>query len=70
MSAARRASACSAEYEEREVGSLHINTSAIPDYARDELAAATLDFIRSIMQQPGGREALNARKSSKTLSGQ
>lgn len=40
--------------------SIHINVDEIPDHMRDELAAATLDFIRGILRQPGGREMLDA----------
>lgn len=40
---------------------IHINMAEMPDHVRDELAAATLDFIRGILRQPGGRERLNAR---------
>ena len=40
---------------------IHINVDEIPDYVRDNLAAATLDFIRGILRQPGGREALDAK---------
>lgn len=41
--------------------SIHINVDEIPDYVRDELAAATLELIRGILRQPGGREALDER---------
>lgn len=41
--------------------SIHINVNEIPNHVRDELAAATLEFIRSILRQPGGREALDAK---------
>lgn len=40
---------------------IHINVAEIPDHARDDLAAATLDLIRGILRQPGGRERLDAR---------
>lgn len=39
---------------------IHIHTEEIPDYVRDNLAAATLELIHSILRQPGGREALDA----------
>lgn len=42
-----------------------INTAEIPDYARDRLAEATLDLLRGILRQPGGREALDARIAAK-----
>jgi len=40
---------------------VHINVAEIPDHARDDLAAATLDFVRGILRQPGGRVALDAK---------
>ena len=45
--------------------SIHINVDEIPDYVRDELAAATLDLIRGILRQPGGRAALDERIKAK-----
>ena len=44
---------------------IHINVAEIPDQVRDDLAAATLDFIRGILRQPGGREALDAKIKAK-----
>ena len=44
---------------------VHINVAEIPDHARDDLAAATLDFIRGILRQPEGREALDAKIKAK-----
>ena len=41
--------------------SIHINMAEMPDHVRDELAAATLEFIRGILRQPGGREKLAAK---------
>lgn len=41
--------------------SIHINMAEMPDHVRDELAAATLEFIRGILRQPGGREKLDAK---------
>lgn len=40
---------------------IHINLDEIPDHVRDNLAAATLDFVRGVLRQPGGREALDAK---------
>lgn len=65
MGATRRAIAPSATLEGQETDALHIDTSAIPGHVRDDLAAATLDFIRGILQQPGGREALDARTAAR-----
>lgn len=42
-----------------------INMAEIPDYARDRLAEATLDLLRGILRQPGGREALDAKKAAR-----
>ena len=44
---------------------IHINVAEIPDHARDDLAAATLDFVRDILRQPGGRAALDAKIKAK-----
>lgn len=44
---------------------VHINVAEIPDHARDDLAAATLDLIRGILRQPGGRAALDAKIKAK-----
>ena len=44
---------------------IHINVAEIPDHARDDLAAATLDFVRGILCQPGGRAALDAKINAK-----
>ena len=44
---------------------IHINVAEIPDHARDDLAAATLDFVRGILCQPGGRAALDAKIKAK-----
>lgn len=41
--------------------SIHINVDDIPYHVRDELAAATLDMVRGILVQPGGREMLDAK---------
>ncbi len=44
---------------------VHINVAEIPNHARDDLAAATLDFVRGILRQPGGRAALDAKIKAK-----
>lgn len=41
---------------------VHIDPTQIPDATRDALAAATLDLFHRILQQPGGREALDAER--------
>lgn len=52
-------------HEGEVVNEIHIDVSAIPDYVRDDLAAATMELYRKILRQPGGREALEARKRAK-----
>lgn len=47
------------------VDEVHIRTEDIPEFVRDNLAAATLDLIHSILATPGGREALDARIAAK-----
>lgn len=47
------------------VDEVHIRTEDIPEFMRDNLAAATLDLIHSILRQPGGREALDARTAAR-----
>jgi hypothetical protein len=44
-------------------GPITINTAAIPAHVREDLAAATLELIRGILRQPGGRERLDAKKA-------
>ena len=41
-------------------GPITINTAA---HVREDLAAATLELIRGILRQPGGRERLDAKKA-------
>lgn len=51
--------------KEQIASEIHIDTATIPVHARDQLSAATLDLIRSILQRPGGREALDARTAAR-----
>lgn len=44
-----------------------IDTSAIPVEVRDRLAEATLEMVRGILRQPGGRSALEARIAAKRM---
>lgn len=44
-------------------GPITIDTTAIPAHVREDLAAATLELIRGILRQPGGRERLDAEKA-------
>jgi len=43
---------------------IRINTAEIPNHVRDKLAVATMELIRNIQKQPGGREALEARAAA------
>lgn len=61
MIAVQRESAILPTTDGEETCSIHIDTAAIPSNVRDDLAAATMDLIHSILRQPGGREALDAR---------
>ena len=47
------------------VDEVHIRTEDIPEFMRDNLAAATLDLIHGILRQPGGREALDAKTAAR-----
>ena len=51
----------SSPHEGETTSAIRVDTSAIPSEVRDDLAAATLNLIFGILQQPGGREALDAR---------
>lgn len=53
------------ELESGVTNDIKIDFSAIPDHVRDDLAAATFECVRSFLQQPGGREFLEARKKAK-----
>ena len=53
------------EDDDRLTDSVKIDFSAIPDHVREDLAAATFECVRSFLQQPGGREFLDARKAAK-----
>lgn len=55
----------SADTENELASEVHICTAEIPDAVRDNLAAATLDLIHSILRQPGGREMLDARTAAR-----
>ena len=48
-----------------QTAAVHINVAEIPDHARDDLAAATLELIRGILRQPGGRAALDEKIKAK-----
>lgn len=44
-----------------EAASVRIDLSAIPNETKDRLAAATLDFIRNLLNDPVSRAALKER---------
>ena len=44
---------------------IKIDISTIPAEVMDDLAAATLNLIHEILQQPGGREALDAKTAAR-----
>ena len=56
---------CAAPPLGEQAAPVHINVAEIPDHARDDLAAATLDFVRGILCQPGGRAALDEKIKAK-----
>lgn len=49
----------------KEEAKVQINIAEIPVSVRNDLAAATLDFIHGILRQPGGREMLDARTAAR-----
>lgn len=53
------------ELESGATNDIKIDFSSIPDHVREELAAATFECVRSFLQQPGGREFLEAKKLAK-----
>ena len=42
-----------------------IDLTQIPTHTQDEIASATLDFIHRILNQPEGRQMLDARIAKK-----
>lgn len=65
MSSTRCCNDCPIPLEGEPVDEVHIRTEDIPEFMRDNLAAATLDLIHSILRQPEGREALDARTAAR-----
>ena len=41
---------------------IKIDTSLIPDYVRDSLAAATLDFVKGLKETPETNKMLEEKK--------
>lgn len=41
---------------------VNIDVSLIPKHTQEVLACATMDLIRDILAQPGGREAIERKK--------
>lgn len=44
---------------------IKIDMGLIPNYVRDDLAAATLEFMKRILEQPGGREMLDTKMTQR-----
>lgn len=42
---------------------VRINTAEIPDHVRDDLAAATIELIYTILSQSEGHEMIEAKKA-------
>lgn len=56
---------CASPQEGELTDAIQIDTAAIPAEVMNRLAAATLDLVKGILQQPGGREALDARTAAR-----
>ena len=52
-------------YEKISPEKIRIDKDSIPKPVRENLATATLDFVRRMMQEPGTREEIEARIQSK-----
>jgi hypothetical protein len=44
---------------------IKIDVGLIPNYVRDDLAAATLEFMKRILEQPGGRKMLDTKMTQR-----
>ncbi len=44
---------------------IKIDVGLIPNYVRDDLAAATLEFMKRILERPGGREMLDTKMTQR-----
>lgn len=55
------------EYEKTD--HIPIDFDSVPQHVRDELAKATLETVRDILQQPGGREMLDAKTAARKARG-
>jgi len=53
------------EFDVELTDTIKINFLAIPEHVRDDLAESTLECVKDFLQQPGGREFLDARKAAK-----
>lgn len=47
------------------INDVHIDVALIPAHARNDLAVATLEFVRSVLKQPGGRELVEAKTAAR-----
>lgn len=41
---------------------IRLNLSEIPEHVKEDLARASLEMVRNILAQPGGREMLDREK--------
>ena len=44
---------------------IKLDVGLIPNYVRDNLAAATFVFMKRILEQPGGREMLDTKMTQR-----
>lgn len=61
MEKARPAVPCEGEITD----TITVDLDAIPGFIWDSLAAATMDLVRDILRQPGGRELLDAKTAAR-----
>ena len=49
---------------------IRFNLSEIPEHVREDLARATLELVKSILNQPGGRVKLDRETKRRKLQNQ
>ncbi len=49
---------------------IRFNLSEIPEHVREDLARATLELVKNILNQPGGREKLDRETKRRRLQNQ
>lgn len=42
-----------------------IDVTSIPEHVQEEISRSTLEFIKSVLRQPGGREMLDAKTAAR-----